>query len=273
MKRQNPKAKGGSNLLRLFIFIAVIGVSYPLLFEQSSPPPQDPVVSVPGPDLPSYATSLRDNWPPLADSASQKADPLQMGTQMSLANYYLVLDGSGSMLEKECADGRYKIAAAVDAVSAFASALPANSNFGLASFVNGQTQELSALGSNPQAGLARLRNLRPSGNTPLYSAVHFGYEKLSQQARRQSGYGEYHLVVVTDGMHSPGEDPTPILGQILSESPVVIHTIGFCISADHALNQPGRTYYRAATDPGSLKQGLDAVLAEAPDFQIDRFDN
>jgi hypothetical protein len=60
---------------------------------------------------------------------------------------------------------------------------------------------------------------------------------------------------------------------MLAESPVVLHTIGFCIGEAHALNQPGRTYYRAADDPGALRRGLDEVLAESPVFDLTEFHN
>jgi hypothetical protein len=79
------------------------------------------------------------------------------------------------------------------------------------------------------------------------------------------------LVVVTDGHASKGEDPTPAVNRILGESPVVVHTIGFCIGERHPLNQPGRTYYRSANNPRALQQGLETVLAESPDFSVTQF--
>ena len=59
--------------------------------------------------------------------------------------------------------------------------------------------------------------------------------------------------------------------RLLAESPVVIHTIGFCIGEKHSLNQPGRIDYRAADDPVALARGLSAVLAESPDFTVTDF--
>ena len=91
------------------------------------------------------------------------------------------------------------------------------------------------------------------------------------QGARQLGYGEYHLVVVTDGEASDGQDPTNVVKVILDRSPIVLHTIGFCIGTDHVLNQPGRSYYVAAESPEQLQQGLSAVLAEAPAFDQSQF--
>ena len=58
---------------------------------------------------------------------------------------------------------------------------------------------------------------------------------------------------------------------MLNESPVVLHTIGFCIGSRHSLNQAGRTIYKAADNPGALQQGLADVLAEAPQFSVQKF--
>jgi hypothetical protein len=81
-------------------------------------------------------------------------------------------------------------------------------------------------------------------------------------------------VVVTDGEPDPAnEDPTPIVKEILTQSPVVLHTIGFCIDANHVLNQPNRTYYTSATNPEQLQKSLQAVLAEAPSFDAAKFAN
>jgi hypothetical protein len=75
-------------------------------------------------------------------------------------------------------------------------------------------------------------------------------------------------VIVTDGEASGGEDPTKVVNKILKRSPVIIHTIGFCIGEDHSLNQHGRILYKAANNPGDLRKGLQNVLAESPTFDI-----
>jgi Ca-activated chloride channel family protein len=76
--------------------------------------------------------------------------------------------------------------------------------------------------------------------------------------------------VITDGEASH-EDPRDIVNQLIAESPVVLHTIGFCIGAEHSLNQPGRTVYQSADNPQELAQGLAEVLAEAPAFDVKKF--
>ena len=115
--------------------------------------------------------------------------------------------------------------------------------------------------------------VHPSGGTPLKNAIQQAYQRLTEQARQQLGYGEYHLVVVTDGEATTGEEPDRVVAEMLAYSPVVLHTIGFCISDRHSLNQPGKIVYKAAKDVAGLKQGLASVLAEAEDFSVAQYNN
>jgi hypothetical protein len=209
--------------------------------------------------------NLPSSWPPLRDGVA--ASP------SGEINYYIVFDGSGSMEGLECGDGVSKVEAAVRAVRAFIEAAPATANIGLAAFDSRRASERVALGvGNRDALVDALRRIRTGGGTPLNSGIRIGYNKLTDQARTQLGYGEYHLVVVTDGKPEPSsQDPTPVVREILQESPVVLHTIGFCIDASHVLNQPGRTYYASATNPQELQSSLQAVLAEAPTFDVAQF--
>jgi uncharacterized protein with von Willebrand factor type A (vWA) domain len=194
---------------------------------------------------------------------------------LATANYYVVLDGSGSMQSKQCGGGTSRIDAAVEAMKNFIATIPTDANVGLAAFDRRAISERVALGvGNRDALYDALKNIHAGSDTPLRTAIQIGYDKLTAQARTQLGYGEYHLVVVTDGQPEPrDEDPTPVVKEILSESPIVLHTVGFCIDADHVLNQPNRMYYASATNPDQLQRSLQAVLAEAPAFNAVKFSN
>ena len=98
-----------------------------------------------------------------------------------------------------------------------------------------------------------------------------GIEKLGIEARRQLGYGEFHLVIVTDGEADDQEDPTSVVTFALGETPIIVHTVGFCIGQNHSLNQPGKTLYKSAKDKESLNEGLVDVLAESENFDISSF--
>ena len=204
-------------------------------------------------------------WPPPG-----KAD--RIAADLTMRNFYVVFDGSGSMNERACqGDGR-KIDQAKAALAVFAKAAPRNANIGLLVFDNKGISERAPLAlDNRDEFMRQINAVQPSGGTPLSSAITQARQRLEEQARRQYGYGEYNLVVVTDGEANAGQDPRGAVNDLLARSPIVLHTIGFCISANHSLNQKGRTVYRAANDRAEIERGLEAVLAESPKFTADKF--
>jgi Mg-chelatase subunit ChlD len=208
-------------------------------------------------------------WPPAPQGEVNLADNLLA------ANYYVVLDGSGSMQDRKCSGNQSKLATAKDALKEFAANVPADANLGLLHFTNSRIRELVPLGTNNrQQFVQKVRSASASGGTPLRDAVSAGYAHLEQQAVRQLGYGRYVLVVVTDGKASPSpsQDPAAKVNWMLRNTPVELHTIGFCIGTNHSLNMPGRTVYKAADNPAALRQGLAQVLAEAETFAVSAFD-
>jgi Ca-activated chloride channel family protein len=231
-------------------------------------PPAPPAVFNGADGQPGFALNPANTWPPAAsDDSVQVPAPDLFGV-----NYYVVLDGSGSMNESKCSEGKRKIEVARTALSAFARSVPAQANLGLAVFDRRGLSERLPLGRNNRNGFSRaIEEVQVSADTPLKRAVELAYSRLLDQGRRQLGYGEYHLVIVTDGLASPSQKPTSAVNRILAESPVVFHTVGFCIDERHSLNQPGRTYYRSANNPQALQQGLETVLAEAPNFAVSQF--
>jgi Mg-chelatase subunit ChlD len=208
-------------------------------------------------------------WPPIPEGQAPHIDMKKALT----ANYYLVLDGSGSMMQSECSNDQLKMDVAEQAMENFIAQIPADANVGLAVFdANGLSERVPLAIDNRKQLKRAIEEVRADESTPLKSAITLGYQKLEAQGVSQLGYGEYHLVVVTDGQAQPDEeDPREIVDTVLRESPVVIHTVGFCIGDDHSLNQPGRTFYAAADSPEALQQGLSAVLAEAPSFDATTF--
>lgn len=211
---------------------------------------------------------LVNSWPAIDQSGSTVID-----SNLTAANYYVVVDGSGSMGESNCSgDSRDKMGAAKNALRTFFSNIPEDANVGLFAFDLHATSERIALAKNTQNdAIQYVNSMRVGGGTPLASAISSGVKALSHQAKKQLGYGEYHLVVITDGQASSGQDPSPVVKNMLADSPILLHTIGFCIGEQHSLNQPGYTLYQSANNPESLKSSLNAVLAEAPNFQVDDF--
>ena len=156
-----------------------------------------------------------------------------------------------------------KIAAAKQAIAAFATKLMPEDNLGLCAFDSKGVTERAPLSLNRAAFNKALQEVRSDSNTPLGTAVTLGYSRLQKQAQRQLGYGEYYLIVVTDGEADKGNDPRNIVNKIVSDSPVVISTIGFSIGEGHSLHRPGMTLYHDATNLEQLNQGLESVLAES----------
>lgn len=261
-------------VIRFAIFLAAAGVTIALCSckDRQEPgrvsPPSPPAAvqqeRMPPPSLP--GTGASPSWPPLG------RDEIELAQNQLQKNYYVILDCSGSMSEQQCYGEGTKMEVAQNALASFASLVPGAANLGLSIFINNEIRELVPLGQdNRETFIGAVRETYASGQTPLHSAIESGFAKLTEQARRQLGYGEYTLVVVTDGMASPGQDPTAVVHSILDRSPVEVQTIGFCIGENHPLNIPGRTVFKAANSAADLRRGLEAVLAEAPTFDAADF--
>ncbi|MCG6970696.1 MAG: VWA domain-containing protein [Gammaproteobacteria bacterium] len=206
-------------------------------------------------------------WPFLSEQDQNK-----IADNLLSSNIYIVFDGSGSMQQVACSGGEPKIRAAKRALLEFVKAVPASANLGMVAFDRNGTKERTPLGTvNFAVTTKSINAVSQGGGTPLSTAIDIAYQKLTAQAKKQLGYGDYHLVVVTDGEASNGYEPDKVLAKILAESPVIVHTIGFCIDTRHSLNQPGRTIYNTAQDYESLRRGLQSVLAEAPEFSVSEF--
>lgn len=206
------------------------------------------------------ASPLRNDWPGSVASAVTV-------DRLLAKNFYLVVDGSGSMSSTSCAQGSTRIDVAKQAVLQFIDRLPEDSNMGVYVFDSEGAAERVALGAGRKGQVKEVvSGMRHGGGTPLSKAINAGFSALTKQAEVQLGYGEYHLVVVTDGEAKANYDPTAEIDRLLAASPIEVHTVGFCIDSGHSLNRPGFTHYAAASDGESLLRGLESVLAEAPDF-------
>lgn len=215
-----------------------------------------------------YDRELALHWP----SPLKKDEVESVEKELTKKNYYVVFDGSGSMDSSGCSDGKTKESVAKQALNVFANQIPNTVNLGLLTFDNSDIREVVTLASdNKAAFLSAVAASRTGGGTPLKSAIAEGVRRLGTQARKQLGYGEYHLVVVTDGEADYGEDPKAVVNFVVANTPVVIHTIGFCLDDRHSLNQVGKTDYKAATSPEDLVKGLSDVLAESESFSVDNF--
>lgn len=248
--------------------VALVAATMLVLGCDNSPTPAVPSAA---PKAASNAAPAPGRWPFFNPSETAVA-PGGVDSAVSMKrNYYLVFDASGSMSVSKCSGTESKITVAKRALVEFADKLPADVNLGLAVFDDGGVRELITLGPMVRGAVAQaIGPIGAGGGTPLAESIQQAYAALTVQGRKQLGYGEFHLVMITDGEASTA-DPRTVVNSMLTASPVVLHTIGFCIGADHSLNQPGRVIYRAADNPAELASGLAEVLAESPTFDAKTF--
>ncbi len=215
----------------------------------------------------SYALRGADqSWPGSAD------DTLVLADNKEAANYYVIFDGSGSMEEQGCGDGQRRIDVAKRAIGTFFDALPKHSNVGLIIFDSQGARDAVPLKPNDPTLLKQITSgSQAGGGTPLGETLNYAHDKLMIQGQKQLGYGEFNIVVLTDGAASDKQMMEDAVADITAKSPINIHTIGFCLGEKHALNKKGVVNYQPAANAAELIKGLKTVLAEAPSFDSESF--
>jgi secreted protein with Ig-like and vWFA domain len=180
-------------------------------------------------------------------------------------NYIVVFDGSGSM-------GGERLTIAKRAATAFTGKLDPQDALGLVVFDGaGTSVRVSLAYNNSNEFQSQINDIDAGGGTPLADAMVIGYRELQKQGSKQRGYGEYHLIVITDGEASGGQDPGQLVRQIVNSTPINIHTIGFQFSGSHSLNQSGITTYYQADNYDELMNSFSSILAESTTFDVTDF--
>jgi hypothetical protein len=248
----------------VLLLLVIIGCSEdPQPVKKSTPQASPSAPAAPASTPGHHETAgVRGKWPFI-----DKADPDErLAKDLMARNFFLIFDGSGSMQKSDCAGASRKIDIAKQAVVAWSKSVPSNANLGLYAFHNNGVLTLPMTPGNRNEFIRTVDQINAGGSTPLARAMQFAFKTLTDQARRQLGYGEYTIVVVTDGIASSVDALKRVTGHILAESPITIYSIGFCIGTHHSLNQPGRTIYKSADNPAQLEKGLQEVLAELESF-------
>ena len=182
-----------------------------------------------------------------------------------IRNFYFIFDGSGSM-GGMCA-GQVKLQGAKEAVRMFLTKVPADVNLGLYVFDGRGAREVVPLGPNNRAAFMRsIDEISNGGGTPLARSIQFGSDRLVEQYKRQLGYGEYRLLVVTDGQASG----IPEAARYAARYSMPIYAIGLCIEGGHPLRSFAVSY-REANNYADLERALEETLAELPVFDVTEF--
>ncbi len=239
--------------------------------EESSPPGQSALPqarqNLNAKDPQGRSGKEKQPWPFIKSESEAR----ELAANLTAKNYLLVFDGSGSMNDSDCSAGKTKIEAAKAAVSEWSKTLPEDANLGLIAFYQSNWTSLPMSSGNREKFISFVESLNAGGTTPLGEAFEKAYQELTRQGQAQLGYGEYTIVSVTDGYANDPDSLSQWVRYILSDSPITIYTIGFCIGKKHSLNQPGYTIYKAADNPDELRQGLKEVLAESETFDESNF--
>ena len=108
--------------------------------------------------------------------------------------------------------------------------------------------------------IAAIRLPQPSGDTPLGKYIRIGANRLLEQREKQYNYGNYRLLVVTDGEASDADKVKHYTPEILNRQ-IRIDVIGVDMKTDHMLANVVDSY-RKADNPGELVAAVSQILAE-----------
>jgi Ca-activated chloride channel homolog len=103
----------------------------------------------------------------------------------------------------------------------------------------------------------------------LGDAVRFGTKQLTLQYQKQLGYGEFRLIVITDGLANDMDDFLKALKYATSYR-IPIYAIGINVEGDNYLRQYAVSY-REANNSQDLQKALENTLAELPSFDTTEF--
>lgn len=195
------------------------------------------------------------------------------GTASIDRNFYFLFDVSGSM-DDYCA-GERKIEGARTAIFKFLEKVPDDVNLGLLFLGVEDTQdgikEVVPLGKNNKKLFREaIQNMEPSGGTPLDQATWYGTKVLIDQYKKQLGYGEYRLIIITDGLASYPYEFDEQLKNLRKYPFIALYGIGLCIEGTHTLKSYSLKY-TDAHNYEELGEALEATIAELEQFDPTEF--
>lgn len=186
-------------------------------------------------------------------------------------NIVVILDASGSMQDKFSGDRtKSKMEAAKAALQEVLANIPDDTQIGLLVFsgANISNEWVYPLGpKDTQKLVAAIHLPQPSGDTPLGKYIRIGANRLLEQRERQYNYGNYRLLVVTDGEASDADKVNHYTPEILNRQ-IRVDVIGVDMKTDHMLAKVVDSY-RKADNPGELVAAVSQILAETGDTGTD----
>ena len=176
-------------------------------------------------------------------------------------NVLIVLDDSGSMNEK-MAGGTRRIDAAKSAIVQVLRQFPDDTKLGLMLLNGDKSMQHWAI---PLERLSvvqatrRVEAVKADGGTPLGERMREGADALLQLRDKQV-YGNYRLLIVTDGEANDKKQLESYLPDVLSRG-LMVDAIGVDMRQDHSLATRVHSY-RRADDATALSKAVEEVFAE-----------
>lgn len=173
-------------------------------------------------------------------------------------NVVVILDNSGSMNEGMQSGGT-RIAAAKAALLKVLDQTPQGASVGVLLLNAGSNGKwLVPLGPVDKTAIqSAVADLRANGGTPLGGSMKEAADALLQ-LRESQRYGDYKLLIVSDGEATDKPLVERFLPEIQARG-LLIDVIGVDMGREHSLAKRASTY-RNASDPKSLEQAISAVV-------------
>ncbi len=189
----------------------------------------------------------------------------------------LVLDASGSMFNR-LEDGRYRIAAAKEALSALVSRLPEDGDLRVGLRVYGSQMLALVDGSCedslltvPVAPVDRARLLASVQETEALGATPIAYSLELAAQDLSSATGRKLIVLVTDGEESCGGDVRAVAERLASEGfEIDLRIIGFALSEAAARSFEGIGTFESANSAAELAAALGRAVELTPAAETER---
>ena len=172
----------------------------------------------------------------------------------------IVFDDSGSM--NEPFGGGRRMDAAKRGLQVVLRGVPKTTWVGLLALNAGWQYQLGPNDATKMSAV--IDRIDTSGGTPLARNIKIGADRLMAERQQQLGYGDYRLLVVTDGEEQENQELIEQYPPEVRARGLTLDVIGVGIGQNHALRKFAHTF-RGADNPSQLEQALREVLAERVD--------
>ena len=176
----------------------------------------------------------------------------------------IVLDDSGSMNER-MSGGVRRIDAAKNAIKVILKQFPTDTKLGLLLLNGERAKNHWAIPLEPLSvaqATRRVESVNAEGGTPLGDRMREGADALLQLREKQI-YGNFRLLIVTDGEANDAKLLSLYLPDVLSRG-LVVDAIGVDMKQNHSLATRVHSY-RRADDAQALSKAIEEVFAEQAD--------